>query len=277
MALVLPTFPGAGGSTPAPAPAVETVMELDFTSTDITNVDISAIDSFASGGEAHTIYRADGTTVMTTLIHMHTTGTPPEVTANVVNGTGIVVSEFTLGGATDNQCLSFPVTGSVSPDEDMVMVEFIIADVTFGKNLDTLFVAVADSASFVSDPSYGLDIQRINATTTEIKAARRRSSGSAIKSAFKSEGINSDYYFQIIFNELGAIVYEDNSIAYQDPRAPTNFVAQPGTYTNAANYPYAPVWTNPHILVFSLLDGAAHQVCTYTIKKLRVSKWTPAA
>ncbi len=277
MALVLPTFPGAGGSTPAPAPAVETVMELDFTSTDITNVDISAIDSFASGGEAHTIYRADGTTVMTTLIHMHTTGTPPEVTANVVNGTGIVVSEFTLGGATDNQCFSFPLSGTFDFDKDMVMVEFILADVTLGKNYDSVFVAIADSATFESDPSYGFDIKRINATTTELTTVRRRSSGSAIRSAFKSEGTNSDYYVQINFNELGAIVYEDNSIAYQDPRAPTNFVGQPGTYTNAANYPYAPVWTNPHILVFSMLDGTVAQPCTYTIKKLKVSKWTPAA
>ena len=253
-------------------------MELDFTSTDITNVDISAIAAFGSGGHTHTIYKGDGTTPLTTVIHSYQTGAPPVIAANVLNGTGIEVSETTLGGASDNQILAFPVTGSVDWDEDFVMVEFLISGLLISKNLDQFFVAISNTFSYDGRPSYGGELQRIDPTHTEIKCTRRDTSSGTVKSAFKSEAPVTDYYFQIIFNCDGAIVYENSGgTTYQDPRAPTNFVGQTGTYTISANYPTVARWTAPHILVFSLCDGSAVQPLEYTIKKLRVSKWTPAA
>ena len=275
---------GTFTTTTVDATEPKVVFELDFTS-DMTTQDVTASTAWPSPTD-HDIKQADGTTTKVIMSSSYTTGTLLMANIDAESSVGITVDVDENAAALENMQWAFPIpvtTGAGAladwdPDRDKWMVEILIEDVVFGNNSDMIMAVVSSGKSYEPSvgASYGWELIRTNATNSEIKTRRTNTSGSTARSTGKAiSGIsgNENYNVQLILSRDECLVYSDNTTAYATAHAPTGFTGACGTYQVAGSQPIVDRWGAVYVVFLCLKDGG--NPTTFTIKKIRVSRWSP--
>ena len=251
-------------------PALVVIKDYDLTQA-------AALDVSAAG--THTVNDSTGA-----LICNLTTGTeataPTSITADLVNGSGLVVDLETTSDARDWVFYFSLETTGIDMGIDAYMIEFIFSSVTLTatSNNSTMSWGVSSSTAMNGSPFQGMLLK--NTASNMYWTIRRKDSASANDSAATIDTgriSGENIHMQMIGMNRGALVYKDSGTDYSDTymASPTITGMTGGNSTNAVTGTPA-LWASPYAICKNYLRYSGHR-WQFTLKKVRICKFSPSS